>query len=170
MLAIFISFFADYIVHILLDEKYYNVYIFTIFGIWMEFFRMTSNLFGNISQSEMNTRKFILPYVIGGVITIILVYSSTVNDYTFYLPIALLIGSFFTMLIMYFSMQKLLKFKINFQLLFLSLLLSSIYSVSLFLEESLTLFSSVIIVGLFGSYFLGTIYFIYKKGLSYGYY
>lgn len=34
---------AKYVV----DEKYYGVYIFTVFGIWIEFFRMTSNLFGN---------------------------------------------------------------------------------------------------------------------------
>lgn len=169
MLAIFLTFLAKYVVEILVDEKYYGVYIFTVFGIWIEFFRMSANLFGNISQSEMNTKKFMVPYVIGSLVTIVLVYfSSLESEYEFYLPIALLIGGLFTMLLMYVSMKKLINFKINFRLIFIGFLISTPYISVYFFNFQSNLLLNLIVVGSFGLYFLGTIYFIYKKGLFYG--
>lgn len=169
MLAIFLTFLAKYVVEILVDEKYYGVYIFTTFGIWIEFFRMSSNLFGNISQSEMNTKKFMTPYIIGSLVTIILVYFSSLKvDYEFYLPIALLIGGLFTMIIMYISMKKLIDFKIDFRLIFFSFLVSLPYFSTYLFNFETNLVLNLLVVGSFGLYFLGTIYFIYKKGLSYG--
>jgi O-antigen/teichoic acid export membrane protein len=169
MLAIFLTFLAKYVVEILVDEKYYGVYIFTTFGIWIEFFRMSSNLFGNISQSEMNTKKFMTPYIIGSLVTIILVYfSSSKVDYEFYLPIALLIGGLFTMIVMYISMKKLIDFKIDFRLIFFSFLISIPYFSTYLFNFETNLVLNLLVVGSFGIYFLGTIYFIYKKGLSYG--
>ncbi|MGJ0338331.1 hypothetical protein [Aliarcobacter cryaerophilus] len=169
MLAIFLTFLAKYVVEILVDEKYYGVYIFTVFGIWIEFFRMSSNLFGNISQSEMNTKKFMTPYIIGSLVTIILVYfSSSKVDYEFYLPLALLIGGLFTMIVMYISMKKLIDFKIDFRLIFFSFLVSLPYFSTYLFNFETNLVLNLLVVGSFGIYFLGTIYFIYKKGLSYG--
>ncbi len=169
MLAIFLTFLSKYVVEILVDEKYYGVYVFTTFGIWIEFFRMSSNLFGNISQSEMNTKKFMTPYIIGSLVTIILVYfSSSKVDYEFYLPIALLIGGIFTMIVMYISMKNLIDFKIDFRLIFFSFLVSIPYFSTYLFNFETNLVLNLLVVGSFGIYFLGTIYFIYKKGLSYG--
>jgi len=169
MLAIFLTFLAKYVVEILVDEKYYDVYVFTTFGIWIEFFRMSSNLFGNISQSEMNTKKFMIPYIVGSFVTILLVYMSSLeSDYNFYIPMALLIGGVFTMLMMYFSMKKLIDFQINYKLIILSFLISIPYTSIYFLDFQTNLFLNLLMVGSFGIYFLGTIYFIYKKGLIYG--
>ena len=169
MLAILLTFLAKYVVEILVDEKYYGVYIFTAFGIWIEFFRMTSNLFGNISQSEMNTKKFMIPYIIGSMLTVSLVYLSSVNiEYKFYLPFSLLIGGFFTMLFMYISMKKLINFTINFRLIILSFIISSPYISIYFFNFETNLLLNLFVVSSFGVYFLGTIYFVYKKGLSCG--
>lgn len=167
MLAIFLTFLSKYIVEILVSEKYFGVYIFTTFGIWIEFFRMTSNLFGNISQSEINTKKFMLPYIIGSSLTISLVYLSILtNEYETYLPCALLIGGFFTMIVMYISMQKLIDFRINFKLIFLAFIISIPYISAYFFNfESNLLLNMIIIIG-FGLYFLGTVLYIYKKGLN----
>lgn len=169
MLAIFLTFLAKYVVQILVDEKYHGVYVFTAFGIWIEFFRMSANLFGNISQSEMNTKKFMIPYIMGSLLTMFLVYLSTMSvEYKFYLPFALVIGGFITTIFMYFSMKKLINFKINFKLIFLSFLISIPYISIYFLDFQTNLLLNLLIVGSCGLYFLGTIYFIYKKGLSYG--
>jgi O-antigen/teichoic acid export membrane protein len=169
MLVIFLTFLAKYVVEILVDEKYYGVYIFTVFGIWIEFFRMTTNLFGNISQSEMNTKKFMTPYITGSLVTIILVYFSSKSiNYELYLPISLILGAFFTMSVMYISMKKLIDFKINIKLIFLSFFISFPYSFTYFFSFKTNLILNLLIVSFFGLYFLWTIYFLYKKGLSYG--
>lgn len=166
MLTIFLTFFAKYIVEILVAEKYFEAYIFAVFGIWIEFFRMTTNLFGNISQSEMNTKKFMIPYIIGSILTIILVYLSSIHsEYKLYLPLALVIGGFFTMIIMYFSMKKLIDFEINYRLIFWAFIVSIPYFGVYFIDIESTLFNNIVLVMCFGLYFLGTIFYIYKKGL-----
>jgi len=169
MLAIFLTFLAKYVVETLVDENYYGVYIFTIFGVWMEFFRMTTNLLGNISQSEMNTKKFILPYFVGSMATLFLVYfSSLTTEYKLYLPMALTIGGFITFIFMYISMKKLINFSINYILLFYAFLLSIPYTI-VCLFSDYDVYIGLLIVCIFGLYFLGTIYFVYKKGLKYDY-
>lgn len=166
MLAILLTFLAKYVVEVLVDEIYYEAYIFTAFGIWVEFFRMAANLFGNVSQSEMNTKKFMLPYIIGSLITIFLVYMASMGvEYKFYLPWGLVIGGFFTMVIMYISMKKLIDFKINYKLIFFSFIISIPYFTLYFFDFESTLLINLSIVCSFGLYFLGTIFFLYKKGL-----
>jgi O-antigen/teichoic acid export membrane protein len=168
MLAILLTFLAKYVVEILVDERYYEAYIFTAFGIWVEFFRMVTNLFGNVSQSEMNTKKFILPYIVGSLITIFLVYIASMGvEYKFYLPWALVIGGFFTMILMYFSMKKLIHFEINYKIVFLSFIVSVPYFSLYFFDFDSTLWVNLSVIFCFGLYFLGTIYLIYKKGLIY---
>lgn len=166
MLTIFLTFFAKYIVEILVAEKYFEAYIFAVFGIWIEFFRMTTNLFGNISQSEMNTKKFMIPYIIGSILTIILVYLSSIHsEYKLYLPLALIVGGFLTMIIMYFSMKKLIDFEIDYRLIFWAFIVSIPYFGVYFIDIESTLFNNIVLVMCFGLYFLGTIFYIYKKGL-----
>jgi len=170
MLALFLTFLAKYIVEILVDEKYYGVYIFTMFGVWIEFFRMVTNLLGNISQSEMNTQKFMIPYVLGSIVTISLVYfSSMISAYTLYLPIALILGSLVTLILMYISMKKLINFKINYKVLLIAFMLSTPYALVVIFNIDTSIYLSLMIVSLFGLYFLYTISFIYKRGLAYDY-
>lgn len=167
MLTIFLTFLAKNVLEILVDEKFYGAYIFTVFGIWLECFRMTTNLFGNISQSEMNTKKFMLPYMIGSILTTILVYFATLsNGYTLSIPISLLIGGFFTMGIMYITMRQLIAFKIHYKLLLLSFIISLPYISTYFFHFKSSLFSNFVVIGFFGTYFLGTVFFIYKQGLK----
>jgi O-antigen/teichoic acid export membrane protein len=171
MLALFLSFLAKNLMEILVYGRYHEAYIFTIFGIWIEFFRMTTNLFGNISQSEMNTKEFMTPYVIGSVFTIISVYIVSIGvDYKLLLPLTLVLGGFITMIWMYFSMQKLIRFVINYKNIFYAFCISLPYLfVSLF-DDFFThiYFAPYSVVGLFGLYFLGTQFYIYRKGLQHG--
>lgn len=169
LLAIFVTFFAEYIVDLLVNEKYKEVYIYSIFGIWIEFFRMMTNILYSVSLSELKTKKIMLPYIIGSLVTIILVYFSSLQvNYELYLPIALLIGGILTMIVMYISMKKLIDFKIDFRLIFFSFLVSLPYFSTYLFNFETNLVLNLLVVGSFGLYFLGTIYFIYKKGLSYG--
>lgn len=169
LLALFLTFLAKYVVEILVDEQYYEAYIFTVFGIWVEFFKLASNLFGNIAQSEMNTKKFLVPYIFGSLVTIVVVYLASMHsNYQLYLPMALVLGSFSTMLLMYFSMQKLLKFTIDYKLLLLATLMSIPFISAWYINIESSFLMNFLIVLVYGLYFLGVIYFIYIKGLKEG--
>lgn len=169
MLALFLTFLAKYVVVILVAKEFYSVYIFTIYGVWIEFFKMITNILGNISQSELKTNKFIKPYIFGSITTVCLVFFTSMNEpLNSYLPFGLLIGGLVTLIAMYFSMKQLIDFKINYRPLLLSLVLSSPYLIILLINHELSFGETFSVVLISGLYLLGTIYFIYKKGLSYG--
>lgn len=171
MLAVFLTFFAKEIVIILVDEKYYSAYFFVALGIWVEFFRMTTNLLGNISQSEMNTKKFMFPYVIGSLVTVLLVYIACVGEnYQYTVSVALVLGGAVTLLVMYIAMKKLIDFEINYHLLLFAIMLSLPYVVFEFLGfKTESFLGSLLLVGGAGLYFLLTLFIHYKKVLNYGY-
>ena len=170
LLALYVTIFSPYIVDILVNEKYKDVYIFTIFGIWIEFFRMFTNVLYSIALSELKTKNIMIPYIVGSLLTIIFVYiSSGIVNYKFYLPLGLVVGNSITMILMYIYMKQLLNFSINYKLLIISLLISSCYLSVFLFEFEKNIVNSIMVVGGSGIYFLGTIFFIYKRGLKYDY-
>ena len=54
-LAIFSSFFAIFIITILTDIKFYDSYLYIIFGGWIAFFRMSSNILSMAAHAKLNT-------------------------------------------------------------------------------------------------------------------
>jgi len=166
MLALFLTFLAKPIMEVLVDQQYHDAYLFMIFGAWVELFRMSTSLFENVSQSEMNTKKIIYPYVAGGIITILLVYfSSFESKYELLLPVSLLLGGFFTSTLMFFSMKKLINFYISYRLLLVSVLVSIPYASFYFMNIGGGAYTSFLVALLFGLYFLGSVFFIYRKSL-----
>jgi O-antigen/teichoic acid export membrane protein len=167
LLTLFVTFLAKYLVEVLVDEKFFEAYIFTVFGIWIEFFRMSSNLFGNVGQSEMQTKKLLIPYAFGSMVTMVLVYFATLSaQYQLYIPMALVIGSFSTMFFMYIEMQKLLRFTIDYKLLLFSLLLSLPFVGVWYIDIGHSSVLSFFILLVYGLYFLGAILVIYLRGIK----
>ena len=119
LLAIFISFSAEYLVAILVDVKYYSSYVFVIFGIWVEFFRISSNLLSTIAHSKMQTFSLILPYSIGGLVLLGgVLYVSKIDTYATAIPFVLVFAGILTFAFMYFQMNKIIKIKIEFSNIF----------------------------------------------------
>lgn len=166
LLAIFVSIFAIYINSILVDHKFFDSYIFVIFGIWISFFRMSSNIISNIAHSKMKTKLLILPNLIGAVITVFgVIIASQTENYQFNIPIMLTVSAIISFLIMYKTMNNLVSIQLKVKNLFLVLLLSIPFFTSiLFYNYSNSILYSIIIVVCFGLYFLFTLYLVIKKG------
>ncbi len=156
LLAIFLSFFASYINVILVDEQYYNSYCFIIFGAWIAFFRMSSNIISNIAHSKMKTRKLILPNIIGALIAVFGVILATQSEnYQYYIPIALLISGMVSFIIMYIKMNNLVKINIIAKNFFFVILYSLPFLIVLmFYKYPRNILHSTLIVAIFGLYFL----------------
>lgn len=156
LLAVFVSFLAVFLTTILVDTKYASSYTFVIFGIWIEFFRMSSGLLSTVAHAKTQTKLLITPYIIGGIFTIIGIYFiSHTQYYLLFIPIILIIGAFLTFLMMYVTMNKLLAIKLkmnNFIRLFPYILG---FSITLVLYDySTNIYPSIIITMLFGIYLL----------------
>ncbi len=163
LLALYVTFFAPYIVNILVDKKYAGVYIFTIYGIWIEFFRMVTNVLYTVSLSELKTKKVIIPYLIGSILSILFVYfSSFSSSYKIYIPLSLILGGVITALIMYTNMKKLLSFSVDYVTLLTVIILASPYILVYYIGNN-NVIINFLTVCISGVYFLGIAYFIYRK-------
>lgn len=168
VLAVCVSFLAIYLTTILVDVKYHSVYIFVIFGIWIEFFRMTSNLISTVSHSKMETSSLILPNLVGGLIVLFGVYTvSQYEGYIFLIPIVLLFGGFILVILMFYKMNQLIEIQFNFSRLPSLFLYSGIFGLSiLFYQVASNIYYSVSIVFSFGIYFLWVLNKLIKLGES----
>lgn len=168
ILSVFVSFLAVYLTTILVDSKYHIVYIFVIFGIWIEFFRMSSNLLSTISHSKMQTSNLIAPNFVGGLIVLIGVYIvTTYENYSFLIPLVLLFAGFVLFLLMFYKMNKLMKIQYYFSSLPKIILYSSFFGLAvLFYKYSSNIYYSIAIVFVFGIYFLWVLNNLIKLGES----
>lgn len=166
LLAIFVSIFAIYINSILVDHKFFDSYIFVIFGIWIAFFRMSSNIISNIAHSKMKTKSLILPNLIGAITTVFgVIVASQTQNYQLDIPIVLIASTIISFLIMYKIMNNLVTIQLKIKNFFLVLLLSIPFFIGmLFYNYSNSILFSIIIVACFGLYFLLALYLVIKKG------
>ncbi|MDN5130740.1 lipopolysaccharide biosynthesis protein [Aliarcobacter butzleri] len=165
LLALFVSFLSFYFIKILVDAKYYDTYIYTIFGIWIAFFRMSSNMIANIAHAKIDTKKLIFPYAVGGILSVVGVLIVTqFENYKTLASIALLFASFIGFITMYFKMNKLVKINLEIKIFLMIFLYSLPLLISIyFYEYSYQLKYSLIILTVYGIYFLFVMYMIIKK-------
>jgi len=167
-LAIFVTIFAVHINTVLVDEKYYSSYVFVIFGIWISFFRMSSNIISNVAHSKMKTKKLILPNIIGAAIGVFGVGLATnFDNYDFYIPFALLAASISSFFVNFRTMSNLLHINLRMKNFLIISLFSLPLLASLFFSENYNneLFS-FFIVSTFGIYFFYSLYLFFKLNVK----
>ena len=153
---------------ILVDEKYYSSYVFVIFGIWISFFRMSSNIISNVAHSKMKTKKLILPNIIGAAIGVFGVGLATnFDNYDFYIPFALLAASISSFFVNFRTMSNLLHINLRMKNFLIISLFSLPLLASLFFSENYNneLFS-FFIVSTFGIYFFYSLYLFFKLNVK----
>lgn len=168
LLAIFVSFTAIYLTTILVDIKYTSSFVFVIFGIWVEFFRMSSSLISTIAHSKMHTQSLILPYAIGGIFVAVGTYFVAQNpNYQVFIPIVLILGGFLTFWQMFHTMSKIIHIDLKIKNFVYILLYSLTFATAALLySHSLNFYASVAIIIVFGLYFLFVLYrFIKLQGV-----
>lgn len=168
-LAVFVTVFAININTVLVDEKYYSSYIFVMFGIWIAFFRMSSNIISNIAHSKMKTNKLILPNIVGAIIAVAGVTIATdFENYDFYIPLALLLASMISFFINFRIMSNILHINLKAKNFWIVILFSLPLLISLFFSEySNNALLSTFIVGAFGLYFCYSLYIFFKINKKY---
>lgn len=155
-LTLFTTFLAPFILTILTNDKFSNAYPFVIFGAWIEFFRMITNVLANVAHSEMRTTKLVRPYLVGGVVTLALVWAATSDGLPRYIvPAALVLSGALTMLLMYLDMKKIMGIRVAIRMNLKAALMSIPLSAAIPMAwVTGGLVVSVVAVGIAGGYFL----------------
>lgn len=156
---------SEVLINILVDKKFHDAYIYTMFGVGIEFFRVMTNLLNNVSQSEHQTSLTVKPYLVGFLVSLGVLSTTNFGTNYFMIPLILGIAYFFVFIYMYINMKKLLDIKYDidlFKVIFLSL---PFLMINFFDVENLTLMFSLLILLIFGLYFLLSSWISIKKGV-----
>lgn len=158
LMAIFTTYFSQYIVAILVDDKYHGVFSFLIFGIWIEFFRTSSGILSLNTHYANKTHLLILPNLIAGVFVMIGIYvvSKYFQAIDVLIPMVLLLSSIILFSLLFKSISKEIKIKINMSSIFNVLLYSLVFNLSFLINKDISslAYAPFLIVTTFGIYFL----------------
>ncbi|WP_154650467.1 oligosaccharide flippase family protein [Geotalea daltonii] len=167
-MTVLVSCLAPFLVNLLAHEKFSTAFQFVIFGAWMELFRVSTNVFGLVAQSEMQTRYLVKAYLTGGVIAVGGVYVAATHQYFQQtVPLILVASGLITTIVMYAQMKKLMRIKLGIRNVVKSLLVSLPFLLAiLFYNQPRTMLSSLAILAVSGLYFLLTQYLICRPLLA----
>lgn len=164
-ITIWVSLSASYLMTILVNQTFYQAYIYVIYGAWIEFFRMSSNILLLASQSEMKTKSTIFPYFIGAAIIagglVVIPYSATSS----YSSIILLIAGIVMLFFLFINMNKLVLITLSWPIFTKTIIISSPLFLLLFINKPLALITSILVAGLSGLYLLWVLGIIWKNSL-----
>ena len=123
-------------------------------------------MIANIAHAKLKTKELIYPYATGGVIAVVgIILSINTTQYTFLVPMSLVLASIFSFVVMLIKMNGIVKININLKKLYLALLYSIPFMGSTFFYTvSPSLLHSILIVMGFGIYFMFVLYLFILKG------
>lgn len=154
---------SDFLISILVAEKFHSSYIYTMFGAGIEFFRVMTNLLYNVSQSEHKTTYTIKPYLIGFIVSLGTLVAFNFKENYFMIPLVLAFGQMSIFCYMYLNMKKLLNIKYDLSI-WKALPLAAPFFLVLVINsaKSFSFIQNVFIVLGFGLYFLGATFYLTK--------
>ncbi|MFY4818019.1 lipopolysaccharide biosynthesis protein [Aliarcobacter butzleri] len=163
ILAVYVMILSPYLTKLLVSSKFYEAYIYAMFGAMIEFFRVITNLVYTVSQSEVKTNTTILPYTIGFVLTISSLYFFDMSEKLWMIPLFVGLANGVIFLLLFKNMKKLLDIKIDLMGLLKSFILVSPLFMILFIQNTQELLQTILSIGISGIYFLFLIYLIAQK-------
>jgi len=159
-LAAYVTFLAKYLIIVLVDSQYASSYIFVIFGIWMEFFRMSSSLLSTIAHAKMKTSVLVVPYALGGIVVFGGTYVGSMTlHYAYFIPSILVVAGGLTFATMFMRVKKMIFIDLHVKnLLFFSPYIGGLFFVILVVQYASNFFISLAIIGVSGLWFLFGLY------------
>lgn len=153
---------SEELMSILVDSKFHDSYIYAMVGASIEFFRVITNLLNSISQSEHKTTYAILPYSIGFVLALLTLIAFDFGENIVMIPVFLSLAYLLVCIMMYTQMKKLLDIRLEVDLLKV-FTLSIPFGAIFLLPDSDSIVYSLGYLGLFGGYFLLSVWIIITK-------
>lgn len=144
---------SEYLVSVLVSEKYRSVVVYARYGAVIEFFRMATNILASGAHSEMKTEVLIKPYFFGGVAAIAGVYFAAFSPYpSILIPAALAGSGLATLSIMWHVINSMVGLSLDFKPLTRYSLLSALFLPLVFFHAG-GLFASLGVLMISGLYF-----------------
>lgn len=161
--SFFVVAMSEVLISLLAHNKFHESYVYIMFGVGIEFFRVMTNLLNNVSQSEYKTTETIKPYVIGFIVSLGALSIFDFGTNYFMIPLVLGVAYLLVFIYMYINMKKLLNIKYEFNMyrtIFMSLPFFLVYLIN---DVGSNLINDLITMFIFGLYFLFSSWLIISK-------
>ena len=145
---------SEVLISLLAHNKFHESYVYIMFGVGIEFFRVMTNLLNNVSQSEYKTTETIKPYVIGFIVSLGALSIFDFGTNYFMIPLVLGVAYLLVFIYMYINMKKLLNIKYEFNIIKTILFSMPFFIIHLINYTDINFFQNVILAFIFGLYFL----------------
>jgi O-antigen/teichoic acid export membrane protein len=159
--TIFVILFSKPLLILLVDSKYHHLQYFVMVAALFELFRVLTNLLNNASQAVYQTTVTIAPYALGGSVATLSLLMLNLNNNTVAIPMVLVGSYMLTLLLMFYRLRQLLEMKISLNLFLIVIGSFPLYLFRKFMGE-LDIYSSLLIFGSAGLYFLLIIFILIK--------
>jgi O-antigen/teichoic acid export membrane protein len=159
--AIFLACSSPFVLRLLTSTTFSNSAVFVVFGCGISLARVLTNVVSTIAHSELNTKKLITPYAVGGTLTVILMtllLKFYQNHYV--IGMVLLSMNFLVLVLMKHHMFKMIKTFIPWKNLIQVFIVSLPFLLEIVFWNNHTLVHSFLIMGVSGCYYL---FILYKK-------
>ena len=160
LLAVFLLATAKSLVIVLANEKFHDAYVFTMLAVGAEFFRVMTNLFNYILHAEYKTKLALLPYFLGVIFIVSCLIIFDFKDALEGIGWTLLLGNGIIFICLFHNVHKVIQIqaKLNLgKLVLLSIPFLVYFGIP---KPDYMLIENVIILAIFGLYFLFAVYLI----------
>ena len=164
-LILFIIGLSPFLMKLLADLKFKDSFKFLAVGAIIEFLRMLGNVFNMAMHANMNTKKSVVPYVLGGSFTILTILFIGHNPkYASWIALSLAGGHLLSSIILKNEVNKIFKINFDFSNFFKVACLAFVLLIPILInsEDKNALYSMTIIFP-FGLVLLGIFYWQFKK-------
>lgn len=152
--SIFIFVCSKSLVALLVHKQFSDSTEMVMWGVLIEFFRVTVNIIYAVSQSEMKTKNTMVPYGAGAVALLLAVFFTNMK-----IPIVLCISGLVTGVLMYHAMRKILRIYLTWMFMIKCLLFSAPMGLAFFAWPFLnTMVSHLVFCSIIGVYLLFAIW------------
>jgi O-antigen/teichoic acid export membrane protein len=164
-LVFFIWGLSPFLMKILADQKFKDSFKYLAIGASIELFRMLANVFNMAMHAQMNTKKSVLPYVVGGSFTLLTILTVVLKpELTFLIAISLAGGHFLSALLLYVEVKKFFKIEFDRRNLLKVFGASFIFVIPLFFNrDNLNIVKSILIIIPFGLALIGLFLWQFKR-------
>jgi O-antigen/teichoic acid export membrane protein len=102
---------SSFLLTLLAESRFASIYQFLMLGLLIEFLRVSTNIISHAAHSEYQTKKNIIPYLIGALIAFTGVLFSVQNAYwQYWVIVSLFLGWAMTLFLMVSSAKKIIPF------------------------------------------------------------
>jgi len=144
---------APYLLNLLVSEEFRGGRLFVMMGAWIELCRVMGNLFSNAAHLRRKTISLAIPYGIGGIISVLMIYTAGLRGMDIeWAGYGLIVGSTAMLITMLISMAKQIRINIDWFRLILGFTGMVVMLLSRnWLPDTSEILSSIIMISLIGA-------------------